>query len=282
MHEWLNQLAEEHGISGKPMLVCRFLAANPHAASYQPASQIARQTGVNSATVVRLAQALGFPGWPAFQSEMRHHFLRTLAPHETANLAESSLAGGSLNASLRRDAENLQLAQGLGQQQVIDAMAQAIYEAGRTLVIASGTYASVGHTLAHVGSAMGYPITLEMRGGAHLVAGLASMQDGDCVVAISFWRTMRETVVGARLARDRGLAVCAVTDSTYSPLAEVADHVLVVPTEGVLSFQSMTAPVSAVYGLLGRLFEVDPERCESSIRRTEAYWEALDVLHLGS
>jgi DNA-binding MurR/RpiR family transcriptional regulator len=279
VREWLAELVSRHDLSGKAAMLCRFLEANPQTASYASAGEIARQTGVNVATVIRLAQHLGFQGWPAFQSELRHHFLSTLPPHESVTLSQSSVQGSPLAASLRRDAENLQLALSTVDEDAVEATAAAIERSNRTLVIASGSYAIVGHTLTHIGSVMGFPITMEQRGGPHLAAALGELGQDDCAVVISFWRLLRETVVAAQLAKSSGATVCAVTDTISSPLAEHAAHVMVVPTEGLLSFQSMTAPISVMYGLLARLHSLRPERATNAMRRVEEHWDALDVLH---
>ncbi|MEO3826276.1 SIS domain-containing protein [Actinomadura sp. B10D3] len=126
---------------------------------------------------------------------------------------------------------------------------------------------------------MGYPIVMEQRGGPHLAAALGGLGKDDCVVVISFWRLLRETVVGARLAKSNGATVCAITDTASSPLADHADHVMVVPTEGLLSFQSMTAPISVMYAVLARLHSLRPEQATNAMREVERSWDALNVLY---
>lgn len=234
---------------------------------------------MNVATIVRFAQGLGFSGWREFQLNLRHHYLGSLL---TVDLVRDRGPGDDLTAieaSLHRDIQNLHGALTLVSEGEAAAAACSIAEARRTVVISSGSYAAVGLVLAHLASFMGYSVTLETRGGAHVVAALASLEPGDCVVAISFWRLLKDVVLAARHARDQNMRTIAITDSRFSPLAQSVDHALVVPTEGIRFFQSITAALPIVYGVLAELYDLGGERVFASIEHAEELYEELDVLY---
>jgi DNA-binding MurR/RpiR family transcriptional regulator len=69
-------------LSPKHQRVVQYVAENPSFAAFATASQLGERIGASSATVVRLAQALGFNGYSEFQQNVRHGYLRTLHPME--------------------------------------------------------------------------------------------------------------------------------------------------------------------------------------------------------
>jgi DNA-binding MurR/RpiR family transcriptional regulator len=187
-------------------------------------------------------------------------------------------AGSPIDASIHRDLHNLQAALETIDPETFEAAAKAIATAPYTLCVSSGSYSGVGLILAHLGAFMGYPIVFENRGGAHLVSSMSRLRPGDCVVAISFWRTVKEVTVAARHARAMGITTVGICDSAYSPLAQAVEHALIVPTESVSFFQSMTAATSLVYGLLARLQELGGARVDQTIRSAQAMYAELVML----
>lgn len=277
--EWLRERVAEVRLTPKGELVARFLAANPRAASVESASELAERIGVNVATVVRFAQTLGFSGWPEFQLHFRHRYLGSLLPTDVLRSHRQGEGTSHLEAAIRRDIENLQAALTSVTSDAVEQAARAIFDARRTVVAASGSFAAVGQVLAHLSAVMGLPVALETRGGVSTVATCAALETGDCLVAISFWRQMRDVSRAARDARARGAKVVAITDSVFSPLAEIADTTLIVPTESASFFQSLTAPLSVVYALLAQLEELGGDDAETTIARVQGVWADLDLFH---
>lgn len=279
--EWLESLMAGR-VTRRGRDIGRYIAAHPQQTAFASAADVGGLVGVSTATVVRFAQTLGFKGWPAFQYELRNRVFSSRLPSDILTDSGRVLADEPVIAALQQDMENLRAAVEVVDAQAVAAVAKNIASAHRTLVVSSGSYAAVGHVLAHLGSVMGYPITLEMRGGAHLVSALAGLREGDCLVAITFWRLLRDVVQAAQHCKRAGIATAAITDSLYSPLAATADHVIVVPSEGLSFFQSVTAPLSITYGLLAELHRLGGDDVVASVARTQQLWEELDVLYAPS
>ena len=71
---------------------------------------------------------------------------------------------------------------------------------------------------------------------ASLANAIAELQASDVLVAITFWRLFNSTITAARQAKAQGATVCVISDRTKSPVADLADHILVVPAEGTSFF----------------------------------------------
>jgi DNA-binding MurR/RpiR family transcriptional regulator len=277
--EWLADLIEGVRLTPKGHDVALVLTKNPRAASFMPASQLAQEIGVNTATVVRFAQSLGFSGWKEFQLHFRHRYLASVLPSEMAGERPQERWQTPFEAVLHHDVENLRAALATVDRSVLANVVRTLDGARKTLVISSGSYSAVGHILVHKMTVMGYDARLETRGGIHTITALSSMSQEDCLVAISFLRLIRHVVVGIQAAKRRGIPTVAITDSIFSPLARAASHTLMVPTESVSWFQSLTAAVSVVNGLTSELHAFGGERVDSAIKAVEELYDDFDVLY---
>jgi DNA-binding MurR/RpiR family transcriptional regulator len=81
------------------------------------------------------------------------------------------------------------------------------------------------------------------------VGGLAAEQitfagPGDVVLAISFTPYAAETVTLARAAAQKGVPVIAITDSPFSPLAQVAGLWIEISEANFEGFRSMAATLT--------------------------------------
>ncbi|MFF0445302.1 MurR/RpiR family transcriptional regulator [Streptomyces sp. NPDC004609] len=271
--EWLDGLLAGVRVGPKAARVRQVLTTQPAFCSYATAAEVASRAGVNRATVIRFAQSVGHSGWPRFQAGLRAVYLaRRSGPGRSP-----AAGGGLLAASFARDAQNLRELERSFDFEAARTVVRAVRAARRTVVVASGTHAVAANALAMEGAAHGFPIVYEDRGGPHLANALAGLGAGDCVVAWSFWRHYRQTVAALRVARAAGAVTCVITDTRHSPPAREAAHVLVVPTEGVASVQSMTVATSVAYGLLAELTATGPARDRPAAERTLEVWSELEL-----
>src|SRR5262245_23537328 len=276
---WLTDLIGSVQLTPKGEDVALLLTKNPRAAAFMPASQLAKEIGVNAATVVRFAQLLGFSGWKEFQLNFRHRYLARVLPSEMARERPEERWDTPFDAVVHHDVENVRAALSTVDRAVLADVVRTLGGARKTLVISSGSYSAVGHILAHKMNVMGYDARLETRGGIHAITALSAMTDDDCVVAISFLRLVRHVVVGCREAQRRGIVTVAITDSVFSPLARAATYTLMVPTESISWFQSLTAAVSVVNGLGSELHAFGGERVDKAIQQVEKLYGDFDVLY---
>jgi D-arabinose 5-phosphate isomerase GutQ len=93
---------------------------------------------------------------------------------------------------------------------------------GHVLVSGSGTSHSVARRLAHLLSVCGTPaLLLDAGDSQHGLSG--AITANDVVVAISKGGTTAEIVFLAKVAKDRGAKVIAITEKTESELGKLAD-----------------------------------------------------------
>ncbi len=274
-HAWLGDALPDVPLSKAQTRVVDVIARNPQLSSYADIAEIAQRADVNNSTVVRTAQHLGYRGWPDLQRELRSRYLVMISTEDT--LAEHGEHRSPLHDALNHDIENLRLTLESNTADDAEAAIAAMAAARSITVVGLGSFAGPASVMAHLGSTMGYPITMENRGGVHLASSANTLGEGDVLVVINMWRSIRQIIVTAEAAKQAGATVIAVSDMRRGPLAAAADHLLVVASEGISFFQSVTAANSVVYGLLAGMEAAHPERSRAAIRRTQQLWKDLDI-----
>lgn len=268
-------------MTAKRRLIARYFADHPDVAAYASAQDIALRLGVNTSTVTRFAQVLGFPRYDGLRQTLRHLYLRSL---DATQLVGSQVHSPEADFDFVRDVVVRDLGNVEALLDSVDAttvrnVAEKIVEARQTLIVAGGSYAAPAHVLAHSCDSMGCRTKLEVRGEPHTTAALTSMNEKDLVIAITFWRGLVSTVSAAGLAAEKGIPLVVMTDSRYSPVASHADHVLIAPSGGSLFYQSMTAPMTLVYCLVHAVYEVGGESARRAVQQLQGHASFRKSLH---
>jgi DNA-binding MurR/RpiR family transcriptional regulator len=123
-----------------------------------------------------------------------------------------------------------------------------------------------------------------VRSGCHLLqAGCGDLVDqlvdigrDDLLVSMSYARYAKDTVRCVEYASSQGAATLALTDSKLSPVARIADVVLVVPTHPAY-FVVSVASISLIGALLSALALRRQERGQARLERLEGLLEAFQL-----
>jgi DNA-binding MurR/RpiR family transcriptional regulator len=263
-------------LSPKHKIVAQFVANNPQFASVTATRELAERTGVNPGTITRFAKALGFSGFHHFRQELRATYLGMLQPDEMIH-RHPSMPGDPYRAMIMRDIENLNRLFQTLDAAALNRVASLLLESRRTFVLSSGSYAAPALVLSQLCTALGLDVEVETRGKVDWVPRLATLSPKDLVIGISFWRCDPGVVTALRWARRHDLRTAAITDSSVSPLAREAQHHIIVPTEGMLFFQSVTAGLTAVYGLVAAMWIRMPPARRAIYGRIRRAYDELNV-----
>jgi DNA-binding MurR/RpiR family transcriptional regulator len=237
--------------------VMDFVLKRPEEVVFLTASRLALRLDLSDTSIVRLAQALGYDGYPDLQRHLRGLVQNRLATvgrlGETAKRAETEkdvfknvLLKDSQN--LARTLEDTDLKSFKG---VIDVLknAERVFVIGLRSTNCLATF-----------------LTTALR-----------FLRRDVVVGFSFPRYTKVTVEVIRYAREMGAQVVAVTDSELSPLAGSADWVLTVPYEIDSYMESFTAALSLVNAIVTALAFRSKEDTIETLREMEESWAARGI-----
>lgn len=253
----------------------RHIIENPREVGVQSMRTLAAKTAVHPNAFVRLARQIGFDGY----DELRERFRDFVVAGDDLGgfrdrarwLQEMAAKGGSaaiLGEMASAIADNVE--RGFRKQDVkaLEAACDAILEADQVYVLGMGSAYTLAHQFWYVARMAFGHMTPIPRHGSHPVDDLATIGEGDLLVALTFQPYRAETMGAVRLARRRGAKVLGITDSVTSPLAREADQAIVCPTHTPQFFQSH----AAVTGLLETLIALLVARAgEEAQTRIEAF-----------
>jgi DNA-binding MurR/RpiR family transcriptional regulator len=226
----------------------------PEEVAFKSVRALASSADVNSNTVVRLAQALGFDGYEACREEFRAALLEKTAAYAERAAAlqegdEPTVLGALRDAHVRNAAAMFSPEM----DRLGDECADRLLAAPRVFCIGVRSCLSVAHYFSYAGS-MAFPniAPLQMQPSG-IVDMLADAGAGDVLVAVTFRHYSVEVVRACAIARERGVAVIAMTDNWSSPIAAGAWRVLPLEMAGPQFLPSLASAFLLVEILLARM-----------------------------
>jgi len=248
----------------------RFVVDHPNDVVIASMRTLAERAGAQPATFVRLAQQLGYAGWP----ELKGAFADDLGlssnryGQRAKGLAErghdAALVGEMFTAQHRNlDATQAQSALSMREAAKVLKRAKAVHVAGFRASFPVAYSLHYGLRLFRNSVAL-----IDGQAGA-LEFQLRAIDKSDAVVVISFAPYSREALQVLEAARGAGARVIAFTDSSASPLALGADVAVLFSVESPSFFPSVAAGVAATEALLEVLVAEAGAHVAEAIERAE-------------
>lgn len=211
-----------HSLKRAERKAANYLLTSPGVIAESGVVEYARAAGCSEATVVRLAQKLGYEGYP----ELKAEFTRTnsavayknIGPADSPQAVVRKVFSNSIQA-LNDTLESLDMAQ-------YEAAVDCLVAARRMAFFGLGNAAVVAREVYQEFLRIGVPCYTAEDGDLQLIIVNAQLSQGDVVVAISYSGESRPILALAKQARARGIRVLAVTNFPRSTLAKLADIVL--------------------------------------------------------
>ena len=263
--------------------VAEYVLREPDEVVFLSAVELSRRLGLSDATIIRLAQALGFSGFSEFKNHLRSKLMARL--DTVSRLKQSATRIRSVADVLpnvcRADLSNLKT---LAETISLDTFCRVVEELhGRDRIHIIGLRSA--HTLAvFLTSAMRYlgrEVHLVVPGAGDIWADLGRPDADSLLVAMSFPRYTSLTVEVTEYFREAGAAIISLTDSSQSPIAQLADYALFCPYRIESHMESFVAPLSLLNALVSGVAFLDGEKSISGLRRMEELWESRGIYHKG-
>jgi DNA-binding MurR/RpiR family transcriptional regulator len=209
-----------------------------------------RQAAVQPSTLVRFSQALGYQGFSemqeVFRSRLRDRILnygerlRQLREHAQSTSKPNVIFQGFCDATEKSISGLREKLDPASLDRAVEVLAgsETLYIVGLRRSFPIASYMAYAFGKLGVKSAL-----------VDAVGGLAAEQLSfagrrDAVLAISFTPYASETVALTRAAAERKVPVVSITDSPFSPLAQIADPWIEVSEANFEGFRSMAATLT--------------------------------------
>lgn len=273
----LNSKAESLTPSQKRLL--NYILANDEEAVFLTIQELSERVDVSVATVVRLAKALGYEGFPEFQQELRLLFRDKLTTVSRLQKA----AQGRINEEnvlvkvLQQDIANITETMNQVSSDDFRKFVDAINLADRVAIIGLRSANSLAIFMGVALEFLQRDVWIVRPGIGDMWDRLFRLRTGDVVVGISFSRYTRETVQVLEYAKSRHIRTLAITDSLLSPLAQHADVVLTARCKMDSFVESFTAPLSLINAIVTAVGLCSKDPSLKALRRLEELWRSRNI-----
>ena len=249
----------------------RQILDHPEDTYFLTSRALAKFYSVDTATIVRTIQALGYERYADFAADLRAHFLSRITPYtlmKSAARDKRSIAD-HVEHSLELDAHSLQALRASMSPDEIIKMARIVDRARRVLVVGVDFAAALAHMLAYALVSIGMDAETPVGSTGNLHQKVLVLGPKDLLIALSFGRCLQDTVDSVICASDNGVPTFGITDSDQSPIARFCDHSWNTSVASPAFHESYVAPVAAINALLVACAQLRPERSLANLQRKE-------------
>lgn len=280
MNDLINKIQSElPGFSKGQKQIARFILEHYDKAAFMTASRLGTTVGVSESTVVRFATELGYDGYPHLQRALQEMIRNKLTSVQRMEVSSDRMGGRDvLQTVLHADMDMIR--------QTLDEIDRDAFQgAVDALIGAKRIYLLGVRSSSALSSFVGFYFNLlfenvrlvHTNSVSEIFEQVLRVGPGDVVFGVSFPRYSKRTLSAMQYARDRGARVIALTDSHLSPLAPVADHLLLARSDMASFVDSLVAPLSVINALIAAVGMSRRDEIEQTFNQLERIWEEYDV-----
>ena len=280
MNDLINKIQSElPGFSKGQKQIARFILEHYDKAAFMTASRLGTTVGVSESTVVRFATELGYDGYPHLQRALQEMIRNKLTSVQRMEVSSDRMGGRDvLQTVLHADMDMIR--------QTLDEIDRDAFQgAVDALIGAKRIYLLGVRSSSALSSFVGFYFNLlfenvrlvHTNSVSEIFEQVLRVGPGDVVFGVSFPRYSKRTLSAMQYARDRGARVIALTDSHLSPLAPVANHLLLARSDMASFVDSLVAPLSVINALIVAVGMSRRDEIEQTFNQLERIWEEYDV-----
>lgn len=238
------------------------ILSEPHETFFLSSRELARRYGVDSATIVRTVQAMGYQKFADFAHDLRNHFVTQITPYTAMKAAtqRNRSVADYVNQSIDQDLDNLNaLKASLDVNKVVE-LAKQIHRTRRIIVVGIDFAASLAMSFAYGLVRLGCDAEAPTGSTGVVQNKVNIMTAKDLLVAMSFGQGLRETVEAVQRARRQGVPTFGITDGDKTPIARFCDRYIIASTARASFLDSYVASVAAINAILVACAHSQPKR----------------------
>ncbi len=259
--------------------IANYILEHYDKAAYMTASKMGALVGVSESTVVRFAIELGFEGYPEMQKSLQELIRMKLTSVQRVEVTNSLIGEGDvLEKILMSDAEKIRRTLEEVDREAFEAAVDAIVAADKIYIIGVRSSSSLAGFL-NFNFRMIFDNVkfVQTTSGSEMFEQIMSINEKDVMIAISFPRYSKRIVNAVEYAHNAGADVISLTDSHQSPIAGVADQLLLARSDLVSFVDSLVAPLSIINAIIVAVSRKKMDDIRVRFDKLEKIWDEYEV-----
>ena len=259
--------------------IANYILEHYDKAAYMTASKMGALVGVSESTVVRFAIELGFEGYPEMQKSLQELIRMKLTSVQRVEVTNSLIGEGDvLEKILMSDAEKIRRTLEEVDREAFEAAVDKIVSAEKIYIIGVRSSSSLAGFL-NFNFRMIFDNVkfVQTTSGSEMFEQIMSINEKDVMIAISFPRYSKRIVNAVEYAHNAGADVISLTDSHQSPIAGVADQLLLARSDLVSFVDSLVAPLSIINAIIVAVSRKKMDDIRVRFDKLEKIWDEYEV-----
>lgn len=255
--------------------VADFIMSNYYEVAFMTAAQLAYSVGVDTTTVVRFSQRLGYNGYPELLQDVREQVRSEIyAAYEPQVLTPDDPAR-AFRDRVNHEQENLRHMLVHNPPEHIDDVARLLADSRRILLIGDGYAEVVAETVAQQFRHRGINAEYLPNDAVKKASTLMYVGSGDLVIGVSATDYGRDVARAMEYARLRGARTLGIIGSMASPANRMSDLVIFAPTDVTGPLPSIVGLVTALTALVQLAAKDSPASVERHLEEFEQAYQFL-------
>ncbi len=226
--------------------VADFIMSNYYEVAFMTAAQLAYAVGVDTTTVVRFSQRLGFNGYPELLNDIRTQVKAEIyAAYEPKELDPDD-AEGTFKDRTEQEQSNLKQMLVHNPPERITNVAKMLSSANHIIFVSEGYAESVAEMAAQQLRHRGISAEMASDEPVKRAACLMGVKKGTLIVGLSATKYGEGVARTLEFGRSKGCTTLGIVGSLASPVNRLSDEVIYAPTDVSGPLPSIVALVSAV------------------------------------
>ncbi len=252
--------------------IASFILENYDKAAFITASKMGRIVGVSESTVVRFAYTLGYDGYPELQKSLQELIRNKLTSVQRIKLTSDMNQNDVLKSVLKADMSNIRATIDSIDNATFNSVVDEFFTAERVFIMGIRSSSPLAQLLAYYLGFILDNVVLVNSSIGDVYESIIRIGEADVCVGISFPRYSTRTIDALRFAKSKGARIVALTDSSFSPIAELADYSLTAKSDMASFADSLVAPLSLINALIVACSLRRKEDVYARFNQLEALW----------
>ncbi len=232
-----------------------YVLDNPNNVGVSTIREISDAADVTPNSFVRLAKSIGLEGYEELREPFREDIRSgTVSFPDRARWLQSLSRSGQLGPlyadMVQSVISNLEITFSNIDTEMLTNAADAIWQSRQVFTLGVGINNSNARNFTYLASTGMVKFHAIPRAGSTATDDLAWADERDTVIAITCAPYRQEVVTAARIAKEQGITLIAISDSATSPIIRIADHAFQVAHETPQFFPSSVATIALLETLL--------------------------------
>jgi len=256
----------------------------PNETAVKSISEIARENGINTSSLTRLAQRMGFNGFPDLRAVFEQNLTQRKGFYskQVEKFLQKRPVDGNTETELlgqiiQDEWSNVMLMLENFEDDRFVTTIDLIVKANKIVIVGLRSSYPLAYYLAFYLKMIRNDVSSAGQAGHTLAEDLSLLERDDLLIAIGLYPYTRDTVDACRIARKQKVDIIAITDSVSSPLASEAENILITPKQKDYFFTPIAAAVIGIETVLSAVVKQLGEKASRRLHHAEYILDKLKI-----